>query len=256
MNTLKNIFINSTCLTIFMFSSASFGQSYSTGVMTFTSGFTCEIQVNNDSNVVTMTLVGPANRWLGVAFDPSSGGMGSSGDDLVVYTNQGLQDRAMSGGYSTPSIDVVNNWDVDDDTTENGVRTLIVSRSRISSDNSDYTFPNTPQSITLLWAMGSSLNFGYHNSRGAFVATLSTGQYELSDFSMYPNPMKDELNLNFDQYMSSAKFTLFNNLGQEVLRHSFDGKDTKINTESLPSGMYMMQLEGDGKEAIRRLIKE
>jgi hypothetical protein len=73
---------------------------------------------------------------------------------------------------------------------------------------------------------------------------------------MYPNPMKDELNLNFDQYMSSAKFTLFNNLGQEVLRHSFDGKDTKINTESLPSGMYMMQLEGDGKEAIRRLIKE
>lgn len=256
MNTLTNFFICLACFTIILFSSMIFGQSYSTGVMTFTSGFTCEIQVNNDSNVVTMTLVGPDNRWLGVAFDPSSGGMGSSGDDLVVYNNQGLQDRIMNGGFNTPSIDLENNWVTEIDTTENGVRTLVISRSRISSDNSDYTFPNTPQSITLLWAMGSSLNFGYHNSRGAFVATLSTGQYELSDFSMYPNPMKDELNLNFNQFLSSAEFTLFNNLGQQVLHRSFEGKDIKINTESLPSGMYMMQLEGDGKQAIRRLIKE
>jgi hypothetical protein len=133
MNTLKNIFSHSTCLTIFMFGSTSFGQSYNTGVMTFTSGFTCEIQVDNDSNMVTMTLVGPANRWLGVAFDPSSSGMGSSGDDLVVYGNQGLQDRAMSGGYNTPSIDVENNWVTETDTTENGVRTLVASRTRISS---------------------------------------------------------------------------------------------------------------------------
>ncbi|MBL6647045.1 MAG: T9SS type A sorting domain-containing protein [Flavobacteriaceae bacterium] len=224
--------------------------------MTFTSGFTCEIQVNNDSNVVTMTLVGPANRWLGVAFDPSSAGMGSSGDDLVVYNNQGLQDRTMNGGFNSPSVDVENNWITDTDTTENGVRTLVVSRSRISSDNSDYTFPSAPQSITLLWAMGSSLNFGYHNSRGAFVATLSTGQYELTDFSMYPNPMKDELNLNFSQFLSSAEFTLFNNLGQQVMHQSFEGNNIKINTKPLPSGMYIMQLEGDGRQAIRRLIKE
>lgn len=256
MNTLKNFVICLACLTIVFFSSTTFGQSYSTGVMTFTSGFTCEIQVNNDSNVVTMTLVGPANRWLGVAFDPSSAGMGSSGDDLVVYNNQGLQDRTMNGGFNSPSVDVENNWITDTDTTENGVRTLVVSRSRISSDNSDYTFPSAPQSITLLWAMGSSLNFGYHNSRGAFVATLSTGQYELTDFSMYPNPMKDELNLNFSQFLSSAEFTLFNNLGQQVMHQSFEGNNIKINTKPLPSGMYIMQLEGDGRQAIRRLIKE
>ena len=52
--------------TLFLSSISVFAQNYSTGTITLTSGYTVKFDTN--STTVTMTLVGPSDKWLGLGF--------------------------------------------------------------------------------------------------------------------------------------------------------------------------------------------
>lgn len=48
-----------TFIITFLFTSYGFAQNVSTGVVTLTTGFTVQFDVNGTTNKVTMTMVGP-----------------------------------------------------------------------------------------------------------------------------------------------------------------------------------------------------
>ena len=245
-------------LSAFMLSFTAFGQIYSTGEVTLTTGFTVEIEVNSTTNIVTMTLIGPDNRWLGVAFAAAGNDMGSLGDDVVVYNNSGLQDRNMPEGNGTPNIDVTQDWTVSSDTTSGGVRTIVATRARDTGDANDYVFPNSAQPQSIMWALGSGLSFGYHNAKGPGMLNFVLSSESVADFSfeVYPNPVQDRLQLLFGQTLPKAEVVLQNNLGQEVMRQTVGGTEAELDTSSLAPGMYLLQLRSEGRQAVKTLVKE
>ena len=72
-----------TFILFLLMASFGFAQHVSTGEVTLTTGFTVQFDVNGTTNLVTMTMVGPADSWLGVALNTNSGNsMGSGGEDV------------------------------------------------------------------------------------------------------------------------------------------------------------------------------
>ena len=61
-----------TFIITFLFTSYGFAQNVSTGVVTLTTGFTVQFDVNGSTNKVTMTMVGPDDKWLAVGLNVNS----------------------------------------------------------------------------------------------------------------------------------------------------------------------------------------
>lgn len=75
-------------------------QTYSTGMLTFaTSPETFSAQIDVSQNLVTLTLIGPANRWLGLGFGTDNM---NAGEDVVIYDGSTLTDRYFGFPGQTP----------------------------------------------------------------------------------------------------------------------------------------------------------
>lgn len=84
---------------------------------------------------------------------------------------------------------------------------------------------------------------------------LSTGLADVvneSSFNLYPNPVKTSFNISSDKVVE--KVSIFNLQGQQIQ----DVNQTRnfINVENLPAGMYVVNVEIDGKVLSKKIIKE
>lgn len=92
-----------------------------------------------------------------------------------------------------------------------------------------------------------------------YTFNLSTGanplgieKFEKAGFSMYPNPAKDNLTINFN---GDLDVVILNVTGQKVLSRSINGQET-INISPLTNGLYFVKLSA-GKDVItKKFIKE
>jgi hypothetical protein len=80
-----------------------------------------------------------------------------------------------------------------------------------------------------------------------FEAT-SVASYEVSDFSVYPNPARDYIMIKGD-YLGSG-LAIFNSVGQEVHRTQVLNQGAMINISDLGSGVYFVK----SGEAVQKLI--
>ena len=184
--------------TLFLLCMSATAQNHTTGVINLTTGYTVKFDTN--PTTVTMTLVGPSDKWLGLGFGMTS--MFTSGDGVIASgASANLTDRNFTGSGSTPNSDATQNWTTTSNTVAGSVRTIIATRALSTGDSAgvDYTFTNSTASINLIWALGSSLTLTQHQSRGNGVSgnfALSTDSFAMAGFKLYPNPVKDILFLN------------------------------------------------------------
>jgi len=88
---------------------------------------------------------------------------------------------------------------------------------------------------------------------------LETGLNDVSNnlpannLEMFPNPVKDVLTVNATE-KSVAK--IYNTTGQLMISQLIDGSNNRISVEQLTKGIYIIKLNGDGKEYSKKLIKE
>ena len=85
-------------------------------------------------------------------------------------------------------------------------------------------------------------------------STLSTDNFNKTDFTYYPNPAKNTLNVDIDQVVS--QYSIYNMAGKKVLVGSPESIDPKINISSLQTGTYLVKISVEGKSASFRIIKE
>ena len=72
-------------------------------------------------------------------------------------------------------------------------------------------------------------------------------------FSVYPNPVKDVLNVNCRDI---EQITLFNAVGQKIERIGTDNRDkVQLDLSGLPSGVYILQAVSQGHNLTRRIVK-
>lgn len=245
-------------ITIFlMFMSFTlFGQTYSTGTMTFFSDYSGKIDVT--SSTVTVTLIGPSTSWLGIGFDATS--MNNNGQDVVVFDGIAITDRSFAGIGVTPPTDT-QNWTLSSNTVNTGVRTVVMTRNRVASEGSDFTFPFTAQPLNVIFArsIGSS-TFTYHGGGncGSISSnlTLGNGEFDKNSLKIYPNPSKDFLTVDFPNLVEKGEVKVYDALGKVVVKKDVTLLDNKIQTNFLKAGTYTVVLRTEYGNATQTLLIE
>lgn len=245
--------------TLFTFAT-SFGQTYSTGVVTLTSGYTAKIDV--ESALVTLTLVGPSSGYLGLGLGVAD--MDNTGDCVIYAGATGiganvLTDRTFANGTGTPTLDAggaaTQSWTVTTNSVTGNVRTLVATRARVSTG--DFTFPFNAGALTLAWARHTSFSLVYHGgSRGSVVAnaTLGTGEFEISKFIMYPNPAQDFVSITLPAGLNEGTVKIYDMLGKVVAKQIVTSNEKAIDISGLSSGSYMVVLRTEYGNATKTLL--
>jgi len=167
-------------------------------------------------------------------------------DDIAIITCHGDQDETvpyycgapLGGIYQLPELC--------------GAGSIYDHTQAISFDNHNHLLfegsGHTPWEFSES-AQEQMINFVSEHLYNAL--DYSVGVEELSaDFSIYPNPVKNILNV--ESIKSIYKLIIRNIKGDEILNIN-NGKQADIS--SLPQGVYILDIEGEGQQGRQKFIK-
>lgn len=103
--------------------------------------------------------------------------------------------------------------------------------------------------IFRLWSYAES--DGTNNGQIGSSGTLSTTTESAFEFSTYPNPVKDVLNINTKEPLQ--KISIIDLLGRTVLTPNVT---KELNVSSLTKGVYILALESENGISTKKIIKE
>jgi hypothetical protein len=86
------------------------------------------------------------------------------------------------------------------------------------------------------------------------VPTLQVAGFDSKSFSYYPNPVSSELNLSYSKDITSVK--VVNVLGQVMSRQSNKATTATVDMSSLPSGMYMIEVQSEKESKTIKVMKK
>lgn len=75
----------------------------------------------------------------------------------------------------------------------------------------------------------------------------------LAEFKFYPNPVQDKLNLRAQDNIQ--KISVYNMLGQEVLRQAPNNRTTEVDMSALQTGSYFVKVTINGLTETKQIIK-
>lgn len=101
--------------------------------------------------------------------------------------------------------------------------------------------------------------FGYNGSQGAYSisaydASLANSSFDNANFAYYPNPVKDVLNLTYNQEISNVE--VFNLLGQKVLSNIINANTAQVDMSSLSKGAYIVNVTSNNLVKTIKVIKQ
>lgn len=92
-----------------------------------------------------------------------------------------------------------------------------------------------------------------------YIKTVGLEKLKLlsEELKVYPIPARDFLELkivNYELFQEFTSVSIFNNLGQLIREEeiSFEQRLVKIKTESLPPGIYSLQLSNKSTESLNK----
>lgn len=71
-------------------------------------------------------------------------------------------------------------------------------------------------------------------------------------FRVYPNPVKNELNINSSSSLKNVK--IINAVGQEVMNVKVSGNSYRVNTSSYKNGIYFVQIESEKGLSVKKFV--
>jgi hypothetical protein len=89
----------------------------------------------------------------------------------------------------------------------------------------------------------------------AFDASLSVDQFNSNNFAVYPNPVKNVLNLS-STMADITNVAVFNLLGQQVIAKSVNAAQGQVDMSALPQGTYMVKITANNQVKTVKVIKE
>ncbi|UOK41855.1 MULTISPECIES: DUF7619 domain-containing protein [Flavobacterium] len=108
----------------------------------------------------------------------------------------------------------------------------------------------------------ASIYFDYNfpivtNTATTTIQALSTQDFGFDQyFSLYPNPVKDVLNIETKQIIAVSSINIYNQLGQLVLVVPSAQNVSKVDVSSLASGNYFIKINSDKGTSNTKFIKQ
>lgn len=245
----------------FLLTSFSFAQTYSTGVVELLNdgNYTYTAQIDISSSLVTLTLNGPDESYLGLGFGVES--MTPDGD-VVIWLNDGtfkLTDRSFLGIGQVPALDANQDWTIVSNELTDTQRTVVATRLPNTGHDGDYIFSTSDASINLVWSIGGSYSLVWHGAnRGKTMQsfTLSNPEVALNDFKISPNPAKSKVTISLPNGATNVKLDVFDVLGKKVMTKTLSSLNSTFDVSKWNSGIYLMRITSDNGTQTKRFVKQ
>jgi hypothetical protein len=105
----------------------------------------------------------------------------------------------------------------------------------------------------------NEMGYGIPNFESAYqalqVLSIEDALLEIN-FAIYPNPVKDVINVSFPKHIAQATLRLYNILGSKVLEQKISVTTNSIEVSDLKSGVYLASISAEGKTNSFKVIKE
>ena len=86
---------------------------------------------------------------------------------------------------------------------------------------------------------------------------LSNTNFEKFDFSIYPNPSDEYINIQLaNDYSNDLELAICNEIGIICKSERISSINTRIDTKELSSGVYLVKLKTDTETLVKKLIKK
>ncbi len=127
-----------------------------------------------------------------------------------------------------------------------------------TSGNETITIADSVLGTTYYINAGHYSGFG-DSPEGPFTITvtssvLSTNSFDNANFTYYPNPVKDVLNLSYNKDITSV--AVFNLIGQQVISTEFNAANGQLDMSTLSSGAYIVKVTSENTTKSIKVIKE
>lgn len=112
----------------------------------------------------------------------------------------------------------------------------------------------TPGEVLLVrvWEYGGGTEDTFQVS--AYDASLSAGSFNNSNFLIYPNPVKDMLNISYSSEISYVR--VVNMLGQEVISRDINATSTQLDMSHLSAGAYIVTVSSGDVLKTLKVVKQ
>ena len=100
----------------------------------------------------------------------------------------------------------------------------------------------------------SSYTLGVDDFKVEYTEDLKNPSVEAAAFTLYPNPVKDVLNISYTQNITNVE--VFNMLGQQILAKSVNATEGKVDMSNLASGTYLVRVAADNQVKTIKIIKQ
>ena len=251
-------------LLFILISGLASAQLKSTGTIALGTNMSANMTLNNAISLVTLTHVGPNDRWFAVQFGSFTGGM-EAGSDVVYWNGTTLVDAVHVGVGSSPSSDT-NNWTLvtnTNNTPATGQRTLVYTRPFSTADSNDYIFNFADNTLDLALAKHQSPSFSManHGTSNRAVSldislVLGLDDFSLNASTVYPNPSNGNFTITTKTFLKSVD--VYNINGALIKSYKVDNtsENVEFNITDLPSGVYLLELKNDTDKTWKKVIIE
>ena len=234
-------------------------QTKTTDVVTIVNDLTVELSLNNTSQIATITIVGPSDRWFAAKLGSFTSGM-QTGSDVYYYAGTTLIDGSQTG--NGPVADAVQNITVLSNTVSGGLRTIVATRPFSTGDANDYTFAFSDMSIDISGAHGSSSSnaLAYHGSNRSSnlntpLTVLGVDDFTLNASKIYPNPSKGLFTV--ESKTALDKINVYSQTGAliktfELADHSLD--KFEVNLQGFQTGVYLLELQNTTEKTWKKIL--
>lgn len=97
---------------------------------------------------------------------------------------------------------------------------------------------------------------GYGIPDLALARTLGVEEEAFNNFSVYPNPVKNELNFSLPIEINNFDISIYNQLGQQVDKTGISLETNRLNVAALASGIYLMKVSSQHNTRTLKFIKQ
>lgn len=87
-----------------------------------------------------------------------------------------------------------------------------------------------------------------------YDSSMATDEMTASEFKIYPNPVKDILNISNEKTIE--KVEIFDLTGKNLIQKEMNSDKAEINMSSLPAGIYIVKIHSEGKMQTKKVIKK
>ena len=157
------------------------------------------------------------------------GGTAAETSAMEINTNDGTNPGVVTGQWV--SVDLL--IDINDPLIANSVTRSDLAQIVISSNLNNVWFDNVY----------------FHKN-----TTLSTDDFSIANFKVFPNPTSDRWNVSSNAIVDSV--VVYDILGKQVIALSPNANDVTIDASSLNPGMYFAEINGVNGSKTVKLIKE